>query len=75
MTKKPIKAEVEAKGDSTAPAEGGDAVPLDNVGRLSAHLNTDSLALKLLDAWRRAEPQKAKPILLKVVDDHFSDKK
>lgn len=74
MTRKPTKGKVEAQGDNTASAEDGDLAPLDNVGRLRTHLSADSLALKLLDAWRGTEPQKAKPTLLKVVDDHFSEK-
>lgn len=75
MTKKPTKAKVEAKGDDAAPAEGGESAPLDNVGRLRTHLKGDGLALKLLDAWKGADPQTAKPTLLKVVDDHFGEQK
>jgi hypothetical protein len=76
MTKKLVKAKVEAEGSDTAPAaEGGEVGPLDNVGRLRTHLKADCLASKLLDAWTGAEPRTAKPKLLKAVDEHNSEKK
>lgn len=75
MTKKPTTATVEVTDPDAAPAEGGDAAPPDNIGRLRTHLKTDSLALKLLGAWSAAGPQTAKPTLLKAIDDHFSEKK
>jgi hypothetical protein len=59
MTKKLIKAKVEANADDTATAEGGDSAPLDNVGRLRTHLNADSLALKLLTQKERIRTGKA----------------
>lgn len=67
MTKKPTEAKVE-----TANAE---PEPLSNFDRLRTHLKSDSLALKLLDAWKSAEPQAAKALLLKAVEDHFSEEK
>ena len=51
MAKNPIKADVEA---SIAEVAG----PTSNFDRLRTHLEGDSLALKLLDAWRGRETRK-----------------
>lgn len=67
MMKKLTKAKVEVPS-----VESG---PLSNIDRLRTHLNDDSLAVKLLDAWKASDPKGAKPKLLKTVDDFFGEEK
>jgi hypothetical protein len=67
MPKKPTKAKVETRGSEPE--------PLSNVERLRTHLNADSLAVTLLDAWKSAEPQSVKAQLVKAVQDYFNEKK
>jgi hypothetical protein len=67
MTKKPIEPKAGPVSAETKPQS--------NVERLRTHLNADSLALKMLDAWTSADPHDAKAQLLKAVEDHFNEKK
>jgi hypothetical protein len=55
-------------------AEAPDGEPLSNFDRLRAHLDADSLAKKLLDAYSASEPSATKTEMLKAVSMHFLTK-
>ncbi|WP_346296409.1 hypothetical protein LRC39_03965 [Rhodopseudomonas sp. P1] len=69
MTTKPVIAKSENIAAKAASPEAG---ALSNFERLSSHLPTESLAAKLLDAYRTAKPGEGKAQMIKITEAHFS---